>query len=88
MALSPELKAMVSRAQSLYAVDSGPEEHHQSVREQLAWLGYQKATKSELQQIVMNPWPHDKMARLGLQKASKRELHEIIVVTMEFDQVS
>lgn len=59
MALSPELKAMVSRAQSLYAVDNEPEEYQPSIRENLTLLGYQKATKRELRQIVMNAMERD-----------------------------
>ncbi|MEY9375890.1 hypothetical protein [Rhizobium leguminosarum] len=77
MALSPELKLMVSgvafdpleakrteilarRAEALRELASmtdserDTDDHAPSIRARLAWLGLQKATKSELREIIVN----------------------------------
>ncbi|QND32403.1 hypothetical protein HB772_09055 [Sinorhizobium meliloti] len=71
MALSPELKRMVSgatldpleakRAEILAQQadnDDESEDYHPTIRE-LAWLGLQKATKQELREIIVKSMERD-----------------------------
>lgn len=39
--------------------ESGEEERQSSIREQLAWLGFHKATKRELRDIIMTAMERD-----------------------------
>lgn len=72
MALSPELKRMISGAthDPLEAKraeirarqadnDDEAEDYIPTVREQLAWLGLQKATKQELRDIIVKSMERD-----------------------------
>jgi len=77
MALSPELKLMVSGAQAKYQETADPLEakraeiragqnaereadgYDPSIREQLAWLGFSKATKRELRDIILKAMERD-----------------------------
>ncbi len=84
MALSPELKRMVSgaaldpleakrteilarqaaaRREVARLTEHNDEgDYRPSVRKQLAWLGFQKATKAELRQIIVNAMERDSEA--------------------------
>lgn len=83
MALSPELKRLVSGAQARHADPLGakraeicarllesetelaeiehydPGSYEPSIRERLAWLGLQKASKKELREIVVKAMARD-----------------------------
>lgn len=55
MALSPELKLLVSGAKAAANDDhDGMDDYEPSIREQLALIGLQKATKAELGEIIVN----------------------------------
>ena len=59
MALSPELKLLVSGATAAVVPDDDTDFHEPSIREQLAWLGLQKASKSELREIIVKALERD-----------------------------
>ncbi|SFH22900.1 hypothetical protein [Ensifer sp. OV372] len=72
MALSQELKRMVSgadfdpleakRAEILARLEEAEREvgeYEPSIRERLAWLGLQKATKQELREIIVKSMERD-----------------------------
>lgn len=59
MALSPELRLLVSEATAAAATDEDADFHEPSIREQLAWLGLQKASKSELREIIVKALERD-----------------------------
>lgn len=60
MALSPELKLLVSGTQATVH-DNADDAYicEPSISEQLAWLGLQKATKAELRDIIVQAMARD-----------------------------
>jgi hypothetical protein len=69
MALSPEMKDMVISASQRAAfenkvrhLDNEVIETYPDIRAELAWLGFQKATKRELRQVIMNILEADSLA--------------------------
>lgn len=59
MALSPELKLLVSGQASARGDHEDADIYEPSIREQLAWLGMQKATKAELREIIVKAMERD-----------------------------
>ena len=80
MALSPELRRMVSDAQELHA---DPLEAKRA--EILASMAEAEREFALLCSHGYEPTIRDRLARLGLEKATKQELREIIVRALERD---
>ena len=60
MALSPELKLLVSGVKAAANDERDDmDDYEPSIRERLAWLGLQKATKAELREIIVNAMTRD-----------------------------
>lgn len=59
MALNPELARLVRESKAASVAQAEGDSYLPSIREQLGWLGFRKATKRELQAIVMNALRRD-----------------------------
>jgi hypothetical protein len=62
MALSPELKLMVSGQAIERDGNDDLDIYEPPIREQLAWLGLQKATRAELREIIVNAMARNRNA--------------------------
>lgn len=59
MALSPELKLLIGGPAIPQDDHDDMDDYEPSIREHLAWLGLQKATKAELREIIVDAMTRD-----------------------------
>lgn len=62
MALNPELARLVRESKAAIVAHAEGDAYVPSIREQLGWLGFQKATKRELQAVILNALKRDEEA--------------------------
>jgi hypothetical protein len=59
MALDPELARLVRESKAAIVAHAEDDAYLPSIREQLGWLGFQKATKAELRAIIRTALERD-----------------------------